>query len=118
MIGRRISSPAATGAVTVSRPRGAALAGRDDVGFLEIGQHAPAGDGIALARLAQLERPRGPMQQLRADMVFKEGDCAADRGGRLAEPAPGAGEAALVEGSHEHFHRIDAVHHSSAKWHK
>jgi len=57
------------------------------------------------------------VKQLGADMVFKEGDRAADRGGRLAEPAPGAGKAALVEGSHEHFHCIDAVHYPSAKRH-
>jgi hypothetical protein len=38
---------------------------------------------------------------------------AADRGGRAAELAAGAGKTPLVERGDEDLHRIDTVHHSS-----
>ena len=110
-IGRSMSSPAMTGAVIVSVPRGAerSPAGRQ-VGLLEVDQDAAAGGGVTLAGLAELDRARGAMKQLGADMRLEEGDRAADRRRRPAEPPARAGEAALVDGRHEDFHRVDAVH--------
>ena len=109
--GRRISSPVMTGAVSVSVPRGAdAFAGRNDIGLLEIDQHAAAGGGVALAGLAQLERAGGAMKQFGADMRLEEGDRAAHRRRRPAEAPARAGEAALVDGRHKDLHRVDAIH--------
>ena len=100
-----------TGAVSVSVPRGAERSpAGDDVGLLEVDQHAAAGRDITLAGFAELERAGGAVKQLRADMRFEEGDRAADRGRRPAKAPAGAGEAALVDGRHKDFHRVDAVH--------
>ena len=109
--GRKISSPVMIGAVSVSVPRGAERSlGRDNVGLLEIDQHAAAGRDIALAGFAQLERAGGAMKQLGPDMGLEEGDRAAHRRRRPAKPPARAGEAALVDGRHKDFHRVDAVH--------
>jgi hypothetical protein len=61
-----------------TRNRGAR---RHDIGLLEIGQHAPAGYGVALAGFAQLDRAGRAMEKLHADMPFKKGHGAAHRGG-------------------------------------
>ncbi len=87
-----------------------AFAAGDNVGFLEIDQHAAAGGGVALACLAQLERTGGAMKQLGADMLFEKGDRAAHGRGRPAEPPSRARETALVDGRHKHLHRVDAIH--------
>ncbi len=91
-------------------PRRRPFTGRNNVGFLEIDQYAAAGSGIALARLAQFERAGRAMKQFNANMRLEEGDCAADGGRRPAEAPARAGEAALVDGRHKDFHRVDAVH--------
>ena len=68
--------------------RGRAFAGCQQVGLLKIGEHAPAGGSVALARLAQLERSRRSVEEFGADMLLQEGDGAANRGRRAAELAP------------------------------
>ena len=100
-----------TGAVSVSVPRGAERSpAGGDIGLLEIDQHAAAGGGVALAGLAQFQRAGGAMKQLGADMRLEKGDRAAHRRRRSAEPPARTRETALVDGRHEHLHRIDAIH--------
>ena len=89
------------------------LAGGDDVGLLEFGQHPSAGRGIALAGLAQLDRPRRPMQQLGADPRLEEGDGAADRRRRAAELAAAPARLPSSSADDEDLHRIDTIHDSS-----
>lgn len=55
-----------------SSARSRALAARQHVGFFKIDQYAPAGCCIALARLAQLQRSSGPMQQLDTNMRLQK----------------------------------------------
>ena len=58
-----------------------AFAAGDEIGLLEFDEDAAARRDIALAGLAQLERPRGAVKQFGPDMVLEEGDRAA-HGGR------------------------------------
>jgi len=90
--------------------RGRSLACRQDIGLLEIGQHAPAGGGIALAGLAQLDQACRAVEQLHADIALEEGHGAADGGGRASELAARAGKAPFVERGDEDLHGVDAVH--------
>ena len=110
--GRSTSSPATTGAVTVSVPRGAERSpAASDVGLFEIDQDAAAGGGVALAGFAQLERARRAMKQFscRRD-ASRKAMARLTAAGDLPKAPAGAGEAALVDRRHKHFHRVDAVH--------
>ena len=93
-----------------------AFAAGNNVGFLEIDQHAAAGGDIAFAGFAQLERAGGAMKQFGADMLFEKGDRAAHGRGRPAEPPSRARETALVDRRHKHLHRVDAIHLCFSNW--
>src|SRR5579859_5725240 len=80
---------------------------RREIGFLQLGQHAPAGGGIAFARFGEAQYPRRAMEQLGPDMIFEKGDGAADRGRRFAQAAPRPGQTAFFEGGDEYLHRVD-----------
>ena len=90
--------------------RGRSLACRQDISLLEIGQHAPAGGGVALAGFAQLDQACRAMEKLHTDMIFKKGHSAAYGGGRATELASRPGKAALIERGDEDLHRVDAIH--------
>jgi hypothetical protein len=89
--------------------RRAFAAGRN-IRFLEVDQHAPAGDYVALARLAQFQGACSPMQQLGPDVRFEKGYCPTHRRRRSPQPPARTGQAAFVHGRHKDFHRIDTVH--------
>ncbi len=93
-----------------------AFVGHQHVRFFEFSQDAPAGRRIALASLAQLDGPGGPVQQRRPRVLFKEGDGPAHRRRRAAKPARRTSQTAFVERGDEHLHRIDSVHVDSESW--
>src|SRR3954447_14924276 len=84
--------------------------GRDVVGLLQFGEHAPTDRDIALALLAQLDGACGPVQQLGTDPLLQESNGAAHRRRRTAELAARSGKAAVVHRKDKHLHRIQTIH--------
>ncbi len=96
--------------------RRGAFARRLQLSLLQIGEHAPAGGGIALSGLGEPDHPRGAIEQARSDMAFERSDGARHRRGRSPEPPCRSGEAALVKRTDEDAHGFQPIHRHSIFW--
>ena len=79
-------------------------------GLLDIGEDAAGALQIARAGIGQRHRPRGPLQQPRAETVLQRRDQPRHARWRQAEFSRGRGEALQVGDGDKGLHGVDTVH--------
>ena len=111
MTGLTWRRPNPTGAETTSRPLGrvrSACAGT--FGLLDIGENATRAFQIAGADVGQRDRPRGPLQQPRAEAILQRRNQPGHAGGRQPELARRRGKTLEVGHRDKGLHGVDAIH--------
>ena len=90
-------------------------AGRREIGLLQVRQDPPARDRVALAGLAQPQRPRRPVQQFHPDLVLEKSDRPGDRRGRAVQPPRRPRQAAFIDRGNKSPDRVDPVQFSTSR---
>jgi hypothetical protein len=96
--------PNRSGAATASVPVGVAFR------LAEVGHDRAGAVEKALARLGQADRPRGPLQQPGAQVLFKACDLTRDHRRRYAQPAGRRRESAGVANGDERCDGVEPIH--------